>query len=80
LETVGSSSFWIVTSSVEEAHTPLEMVQRRVTLLPAPTPVTVVVGDAGVVIDADPETMLHAPVPTAGALAAIVKEDVLHTV
>jgi hypothetical protein len=80
LATVGSSSFWIVTSSVEEAHTPLAIVQRKVTLLPAATPVTVVDGEEGEVMVADPLMIDQAPVPTVGVLAAMVNEEVLHKV
>jgi hypothetical protein len=68
----------MVTSSVEEAHTPLEIVHRKVTLVPTATPVTVVVGDVGEVIEALPLTIDQAPVPTVGLLAAMVKLDVLH--
>ena len=80
VETVGSSSFCMVTSLVDAAHTPLEIVHLRVTLVPAVTAVTVVVGEAGVVMVADPAIIDHAPVPTAGELAAMEKLEVLHKV
>ena len=56
----------------------MEMVHLNVTLLSATTPVTVVVGEAGVVMVADPLIIDHAPVPIAGVLAAIVNVEVLH--
>ena len=59
----------MVTSSADEAHTPLEMVHLRVTFVSAATPVIVVVGEDGSVMVADPLMMVQAPVPTAGALA-----------
>jgi hypothetical protein len=70
----------MVTSSVEFAQTPLAIVHRKVTLLPAATPVTVVEGEEGVVMDADPLTIDQEPVPMEGVLAAIVKVEVLHKV
>jgi hypothetical protein len=70
----------MVTSSVEAAQTPLEIVHRNVTLVPAATPVTVVDGEVGEVIDALPLTIDQAPVPTVGLLAAMVNEAVLHKV
>jgi hypothetical protein len=70
----------MVMSSVDAAHTPLEMVHRSVTLLPAATPVTVDDGEEGVVTVADPLMMDQAPVPTVGALAARVNVEVLHKV
>jgi len=56
----------------------LETVQRNVTLVPAATPVTVVVAEDGVVIVAEPLTIDHTPVPIAGAVAAMVKPEILH--
>ena len=53
------------------------MVQRSVALLPDGTPVTVDVRDDGVVIVAVPETKLHIPVPTVGALPDSVKLPLL---
>jgi hypothetical protein len=77
---VGSSSLLIVTSSVELAHTPLAIVHRSVTLLPAATPVMVDEGEEGVVMVAEPLTIDQDPVPTLGALAAMVNVEVLHKV
>ena len=51
-----------------------------VAVVPAVTPVIVVVGEPGVVIVAVPLTSVHTPVPTDGALCVIVKVDVLHKV
>src|SRR3970282_1678401 len=66
-------------SSEVAAHTPLPMVQRRVTEVPAATPVMVVVADAGlVIVTAGPPTWLQAPVPTTGTLAFMAKVLVLH--
>ena len=69
-----------MTSSVETGHTPLEIVHRKVTLVPAVTPVTVVVGEEGAVIVAVPLTILHVPVPVTGVFAAMVKLEVLQSV
>jgi hypothetical protein len=77
--TVAAASFVSTTSSVE-VQVPLVVVQRRVTLLPAVTPVTVVVAEDAVVIVAEPVTMLQAPVPVVAAVAAIVNVLVLHNV
>ena len=68
----------MVTSSVEAAHTPLEIVHRKVTLVPAVTAVTVVVGEEGSVMLAIPLTMDQAPVPVSGVLAAMVNVELLH--
>ena len=57
---------------------PLLIVQRKVALLPAVTPVTVVVGLVVFVIVAVPAITVQVPVPTVGAFAAIVKVLVLH--
>jgi len=70
----------MVMSSVDGVQTPLVTVHLNVTLLPAATPVIVVVGDKVVVIVADPLTIDQAPVPTTGVLAAMVKVDVLQKV
>src|SRR3970282_2973331 len=61
------------------AHTPLPMVQRRVTEVPAVTPVVVVVADAGlVIVTAGPPTWLQVPVPTTGTLAFMAKVLLAH--
>ena len=67
-------------SSVEAVQTPLLIVHLSVTLLPAATPVMVVVVEAGVVTVAVPLTIDHIAVPTVGLLAAMVKVEVLHKV
>ena len=56
----------------------LDTVHRKVALVPAANPVIEVVGEAGVVIVADPLTTDHAPVPKAGVAASIVKLEILH--
>jgi len=65
---------------VEFAQTPLEIVHLRVTLFPEVMLLTVVVLEDGLVILAVPLTTDHWPLPTAGLLAAMVKEEVLHKV
>src|SRR3970040_568365 len=66
-------------SSEVAAHTPLPMVQRRVTEDPAATPVMVVVAEFGlVIVTAGPPTWLQVPVPTTGVFAAMAKVLVLH--
>ena len=79
-DTVGEASTEITTSSVEEAQTPLDIVQRRVEEAPMVRPVTPDVGEAGVVTVAVPETTDQAPVPVPGVLAANVAVVVLHKV
>ena len=59
---------------------PLETVHLKVAVVPAAKPVTVVVALDGVVIVAVPLTNVHTPVPTEGAVAAIVKVVVLQSV
>ena len=62
----------ILTSSVDAVHGALEIVQRNTYAVPA-VPVKVLVGLVGVVIvPPRPLTILHAPVPTTGVLAARV--------
>ena len=77
--TVAAASFVSTTSSVD-VQVPLVVVQRRVTLVPAVTPVTVVVAEDAVVMVAEPVTMLQAPVPVVAAVAAIVNVLLLHCV
>ena len=54
------------------------MVHRKVAELPTTNPVTVDVGDPGVVTVAVPATTLQVPTPTAGAFAANVVAVVSH--
>src|SRR3970040_530630 len=69
---VGVAKLVSTTSSVVPAQVPLSTAQRRVTEVPAATPVTVVVANEGsVIVTAGPPTWLHVPVPTAGATAAL---------
>ena len=79
-ETVGEASTEIITSSVELAQTPLDIVQRRVEEAPMVKPVTPEVGEEAVVTVAVPETTVQVPVPEAGVLAAKVAVVVLHNV
>ena len=69
----------MVTSS-KALHVPLVTVHLTVPVVPAASPVTVVVGEPGVVMVALPLIYDHTPVPTDGALCVIVKLDVLHKV
>lgn len=65
------------TSSVEAVHGALLMVQRKVALVPAGTPVTVEVRDVGVVMVAVPLITVHKPEPMVGALPARVNDPLL---
>lgn len=56
------------------------IVQRRVALVPAGTPVIPDVADEGVVIVAVPLTTLQVPVPVVGVLPARVNAPLLHWV
>jgi hypothetical protein len=77
---VGAAVLVITTSSVTEAQTPLEIVHLNVAELPEARPVTVLVGDVGVVIDTAPLTTLQVPVPVVAAVAAIVNDPLSHWV
>ena len=68
---VGKALFVNVTSSVE-IQVPFVIVHRKVALVPAAIPVTVEVGDNGLVIVADPETSDQEPVPIDGLFPARV--------
>ena len=72
-------SFCRVTSS-DALQVPFVTVHFTFALVPATTPVIVVVGDDALVIVAVPLTKLHTPVPADGALCVIVKVEVLHKV
>ena len=76
---VGTLLFVRVTSSKFE-HEPFVIVHRSVTLNPAVRPVTVVVREAVLVMDAPfaAPTIDHAPVPMPGRLPARVNVLVLH--
>src|SRR5687768_9932873 len=65
------------TSSKDE-HAPFTIVQRRIAVAPAGTPVTPDVALEGVVIVAVPLCTVHVPVPTDGELPASVKLPLLH--
>lgn len=68
----------ITTVSVEAVQGELLMVHTKVTEVPAVKPVTVEVGDEGVVMVAVPETIDHTPVPKAGAFADKLADPELH--
>ena len=77
---VGKALFVITTSSVAAVHTPFDTVHLNVAVVPEAKPVTVVVLLVDVVIEAVPLTTVHTPEPINGAVAAIVKVEVLHWV
>src|SRR5690606_3807280 len=70
----------VSTTSSKVEHDPLAIVQRSVTLDPAVSPVTVVVGELILVITAPfaAPWNVQVPVPGPAALPARVKNDVLH--
>ena len=74
---VTAASFVSTTSSVDE-QVPLVVVQRRVALVPAGTPVTLEVAEEDVVIVAVPLTTVQVPEPVVGTLPARVKVPLLH--
>jgi len=67
-----------ITSSVEAAHEPFEVVHRNVAVVPTTNPVTPLVERVGVVMVATPLTTLHTPEPIIGALPASVVDVMLH--
>jgi hypothetical protein len=80
LAVVGAWSILSITSSLLLPQPPLDIVHRNVTLVPNDKPVTVEVGEAGVVIVAIPATTVHVPLPTPGVLPASVVVVTLHNV
>lgn len=71
LAVVGGATRVTVTSSVVGAQGVLEMVQRRVYVVPA-TPVKLVDADEALLNDPPvPETTVHAPVPAVGVFAVM---------
>ena len=77
---MGDASTAITTLSVDDGHTPLEIVQRKVEDAPMVNPVTPEVANAGVVTTAVPAITDQAPVPVAGAFPANVAMVTLHKV
>ena len=77
LDVVGVASLVNVTVD-EDEHKPFVIVHCNTVLLPAVTPVTVVVFEVAVVILPGPLTFVHSPVPTLGLLPAKVNVLVLH--
>ena len=65
---VGTSFILIEIVEVDEAQGGFEMVHAKI-FRPNPKPVTVVLGEVGLVITPLPETKVHNPVPTVGVLA-----------
>ncbi|MBL0336114.1 MAG: hypothetical protein IPP73_12630 [Chitinophagaceae bacterium] len=75
--TVTATSLVRDTSSKLE-QLPLVIVQRRTVVCPAVTPVTVEVGEAGVVMEPAPLVIVHTPVPDTAVLPARVNVLVAH--
>ena len=73
MEVVGNWLTVIVTFDVEGVHGLFEIVHAN-TLFPTPNPVTEVLGRSEFVITPEPETKVHAPVPTTGKFPFIVVE------
>lgn len=69
--TAGPPVFVMVTVLVEAAQGGLSIVHIN-TFAPTPNPVTVLVGDPGVVIVPAPLTSVHVPVPDVGVFPANV--------
>ena len=67
-------------TSLKSEHDPFVIVHLNVTLLPAVSPVIVLVGEATFVMFAPfaAPTMLHEPVPVTGVLAPSVNVPLLH--
>ena len=62
----------MLTSSVDGVQAPLEIVHRSTVVAPATNPVTVEVGEAGVVTEPAPEITVHSPVPTVGVFLSLI--------
>ncbi len=75
---VAGAAILIVTLSMDAVHGLLLMVHLNTTLDPTVIPVNVDAGSFSVVMVAVPDTMLQAPVPTAGMFAANVVLVTLH--
>ena len=67
-------------TSSKALQSPLVTVHLTVAVVPATNPVTVVVGEEGVVIVALPLISVHTPAPGDGVLCVIVKLPLLHWV
>ena len=77
---VGCASLVSTTSSVDAGQLPLVIVQRKVALVPAGTPVTPELAEDAVVIVAVPLTTVQVPVPVVGTFPASVNAPLLHCV
>ena len=78
MEVVGVALLVKIISSVLVLQLPLLTVHLNVALVPAVTPVMVVVREVASVIVALPDTTLQLPVPVTGAVAFMIKVLVLH--
>ena len=74
---VGGTAIFITISSLELEQAPLPIVQRKVAVLPATSPLTDEVGELLLMV-AVPDTTDHEPVPITGVLAAKVVVVTLH--
>jgi hypothetical protein len=72
----GKALVVMVTLETEAAHGEL-LIDQVKTVIPAVNPVSVEEGDNELVIIPEPDTLIHTPVPVAGALPARVVEPVL---
>ena len=79
VEIFGGAVPVMVTLETELAHGGFEIVHAK-TFAPTPKLVIADVGDNEFVIVPEPETRVHAPVPTITALAPIVAPEVTQTV
>ena len=76
---MGAGAVFVKTiSSVLSVQVPLLTVHRRVALVPAAIPVTVVLASVAFVIVAVPDTRFQTPVPFTGGVALKEKILVLH--
>src|SRR5258706_230378 len=73
-----TAALLVNSTSSKVLQLPLVIVQRKVALLPAAKPVTVLVFEVGVVIVTAPLNTLHKPVPVVAAVPASVKLPLLH--
>jgi hypothetical protein len=79
LAVVGSWSTWMLMVSVAAVQVPLLTVHIITEAAPAVSPVTAEAAAAGVEATAEPDKVVHAPVPAAGAVAASVVVVTLHS-
>jgi len=77
-ELITGVALFVKTTSSETTQGPSVTVQLSVTEVPAGTPVTAVVGEDGVAIDAEPATTVQSPLPEDGVLPANVNDPLPH--